>query len=144
MRVLLQRVRHASVMVSSKEVGRIDHGLLLFSCFTEGDTVETMEWMAKKIVSLRIFDDEHGVMNKSLLDVKGALLSVSQFTLYAVCDKGCRPSYRQALPAGLSFPLYEKWNEILTCYAPVSCGRFGEHMEVTLTNDGPVTILLER
>ncbi len=144
MRVLLQRVDQASVTVSFEEVGRIDHGLLLFVCFTEGDTVETMEWMAKKIVSLRIFDDENGVMNRSLLDVSGSVLSVSQFTLYALCDKGCRPSYKQALPSSLSFPLYEKWNEILKRYCPVSTGKFGEHMRVSFTNDGPVTILLER
>lgn len=144
MRVLVQRSGKASVVVSEKIVGSIDSGLVLLVGFTEGDTKGKIEYLAKKVVNLRIFPDENGVMNKSILDYGGDILSVSQFTLYANCDKGNRPSYIEAMKNSEAEKYYEMFNEELRKYIKVETGVFGADMEVNLTNIGPTTIWLER
>ena len=144
MRVLVQRSGKASVVVSDKIVGSIDSGLVLLVGFTEGDTKEKIEYLAKKVVNLRIFPDENGVMNKSILDYGGDILSVSQFTLYANCDKGNRPSYLEAMKNSEAEKYYEMFNEELRKYIKVETGVFGADMEVNLINIGPTTIWLER
>lgn len=144
MRVLVQRSGKANVVVSEKIVGSIDSGLVLLVGFTEGDTKEKIKYLAKKVVSLRIFPDENGVMNKSILDYGGDILSVSQFTLYANCDKGNRPSYIEAMKNSEAEKYYETFNEELRKYIKVETGVFGADMEVNLTNIGPTTIWLER
>ena len=143
MRVLVQRSGKASVVVSDKIVGSIDSGLVLLVGFTEGDTKEKIEYLAKKVVNLRIFPDENGVMNKSILDYGGDILSVSQFTLYANCDKGSRPSYIEAMKNSEAEKYYEMFNEELRKYIKVETGVFGADMEVNLINIGPTTIWLE-
>lgn len=145
MKVVVQRSKNASVSVNEKIVGKIDYGLVLLVGFTNTDTIEHLEYMVDKIINLRIFDDEFGVMNKSLLDVKGSILSISQFTLYADCKKGRRPSYINALNPNDATILYDKFNNILKSKnVVVETGIFGADMQVELINDGPVTIILER
>ncbi|MDO4369627.1 MAG: D-aminoacyl-tRNA deacylase [bacterium] len=145
MKVVVQRVKEASVEVNEKIVGKIDNGVLLLVGFTYDDDIEKLEWMARKIVNLRIFDDENGVMNLSLKDVGGSILSVSQFTLYADPKKGNRPSYINALKGEEAVVLYDKFNEILRDDdIKVETGMFGEEMEVSLVNDGPITIIVEK
>lgn len=144
MKVLVQRVKKASVKVEEKTVGEIKNGLLLFVGFTEGDSLTNIREMAKKVVNLRIMDDENGIMNKSVLDTNGSILSVSQFTLYADTKKGNRPSYVGALKGELACPLYDLFNEELRNYLSVETGVFGAEMEVSLINDGPITIILEK
>ncbi len=144
MRVLVQRSGPSSVEVDEKIVGKIDFGLVLFVCFTENDSIQEIEYLAKKVVNLRIFDDANGVMNQSLLDVKGSILSISQFTLYADANKGNRPSYQKALNGKEAVKLYDLWNEELRKYASVETGVFGSDMRVHILNDGPITIWLEK
>lgn len=144
MRVLVQRSREASCMVDGKITGKIDSGMVLLVGFTEGDTEEIIDKMVQKVVNLRIFDDENHIMNKSILDVGGSILSISQFTLYADTKKGNRPSYIQALNGKEASFLYDLFNQKLSSYLPVEVGVFGADMKISLTNDGPVTILLER
>ena len=145
MRVLIQRVKKASCVVDGNIVGKIDEGLLLLVGFTEGDSSCVIDYLIDKIINLRIFDDDNGVMNKSLLDVGGSILSISQFTLYADCNKGRRPSYVKALAGDRSIKLYDEFNEkISNKNIKVQTGIFGEDMEILLVNDGPVTIMLER
>lgn len=145
MRTIIQRSKNASVEVDSKIVGKIEYGLVVLVGFTEGDTTKEIEYIADKIINLRIFDDENGVMNKSLVDVKGSILSVSQFTLYADTKKGRRPSYVNALGGEKATLLYQKFNEVLKEKGvKVEEGIFGADMKVQLLNDGPVTIILEK
>lgn len=144
MRVLVQRSGEASVQVNDQTVGNIDQGLVVFVGFTDGDTIDKIEYLARKIVNLRIFPDENGVMNKSLLDYGGKILSVSQFTLYANCQKGNRPSYMDAMNNHEAIHFYELFNEELRKYVEVETGEFGADMNVCLTNIGPTTIWLER
>lgn len=144
MRVLIQRSGDASVKVDDKIVGKIDHGLVVFVGFTDGDGIEEISYLAKKIVNLRIFPDEDGVMNKSILDFGGKILSVSQFTLYADCKKGNRPSYIAAMNNHEAIHFYELFNEELRKYVEVETGEFGADMDVSITNIGPTTIWLER
>lgn len=145
MRVLVQRSKKASVSVEGNLIGSIDHGIVALVGFTETDTIDTIEQMVDKIIHLRIFDDENGIMNRSLLDSKGQILSISQFTLYADTKKGRRPSYIQALNGNKAIELYEIWNQKLKeKKIEVATGKFGSNMQVSLTNDGPVTILLEK
>lgn len=145
MRVLVQRCDKANVKVDSNIVGSIDKGLMILVGFTEGDNFDTIKYMADKVVNLRVFDDENGIMNKSLLDKSYSILSVSQFTLYGDASKGRRPSYINALNGSLAKPLYDKFNEELRKYGiKVETGIFGGDMKVELINDGPVTIMLER
>ena len=145
MRVLVQRCDKALVRVNDNVVGSINKGLMILVGFTEGDNFDTIKYMTDKVVNLRVFDDENGVMNKSLLDTSFSILSVSQFTLYGDASKGRRPSYINALNGSLAKPLYDKFNEELRKYGvEVETGIFGADMKVELINDGPVTIMLER
>lgn len=143
MRILVQRSLESSVVVNNKVVGSIDRGLVLFVGFTHTDTIENINKLVQKVLNLRIFDDEAGVMNKSILDVGGSILSISQFTLYADTHKGNRPSYINAMPGEKSSVLYDKFNEELEKYIHVETGIFGADMKVSITNSGPTTILLE-
>lgn len=144
MRVLVQRSGNSSVTIDNEVVGKIDGGLVLLVGFTEGDDLSKIEYLAKKVVNLRIFPDENDVMNKSILDYGGSILSISQFTLYADTHKGNRPSYIEALRGEESTKLYDLFNEELRKYVEVETGRFGADMVVNITNIGPTTILLER
>lgn len=145
MRVLVQRCDKANVKVNDNVVGSINKGLMILVGFTGGDNFDTIKYMTDKVVNLRVFDDENGIMNKSLLDKSYSILSVSQFTLYGDASKGRRPSYVNALNGSLAKPLYDKFNEELRKYGiKVETGIFGADMKVELINDGPVTIMLER
>lgn len=145
MRVLVQRSGNASVKVDGKIVGEIESGLVLLVGFTNGDTIEEVKHLAKKCVNLRIFPDEDDVMNKSLIDFGGDILSISQFTLYGDAKKGNRPSYINAMKNDEAIPLYEAFNEELRTYGvKVETGIFGADMDVDLTNIGPTTIWLEK
>lgn len=143
MRVVVQRSKKSNVYVDGKLVNEIDNGMVLLVSFTQGDTEDNILKMVKKIANLRIFDDEAGVMNKSILDVGGEILSISQFTLYADTTKGNRPSYFKALNGGEAIKLYEKFNEEMNKLVPTKPGIFGAEMILSITNDGPITILLE-
>ena len=144
MKVVVQKAENAKCEIDNKIVGKIDNGLMLLVGFTEGDSIENIEYMCKKIVNLRIFEDESGIMNKSILDVGGSILSISQFTLYADTSKGNRPSYIKALAADKATKLYDLFNEELKKYVSVETGMFGADMKITFTNIGPTTIILER
>ena len=144
MKIVVQKSLNASVSVDNKIVGKIDHGMVVLVGFTEGDTQADIEYLANKLVNLRIYTDENGKMNNSILDTKGQILSISQFTLYADTKKGNRPSYVNALESSQAEILYQKWNEVLkTKIEVVETGIFGTDMQVSLINDGPVTIILE-
>ena len=145
MKIIVQRCNNASVTVDNKIVGKIDKGLLLLVGFTQQDNSSNIDYMVDKVLNLRIFDDENGVMNKSLLDVSGSILSVSQFTLYADASKGRRPSYVNALSGDMAVKLYDEFNtKIKEKNVHIETGVFGADMQVNLTNDGPVTIILEK
>lgn len=145
MRVVLQRVTSARVRVDHRVTGEIGRGLLLLAGFTAGDANETVDWMADKIATLRIFGDDAGKMNLALRDVGGAVLVVSQFTLYGDAAKGRRPSFVDAAPPAVAVPLYERFVEAFRVRGhPVATGEFGAMMSVELVNDGPVTLILER
>lgn len=145
MKVLVQRVISSEVKVDEKIVGQSGPGLLLFVGFTETDTSKEIDYMVDKVINLRIFDDETGVMNRSLLDINGSILSISQFTLYADASKGRRPSYIKALNGKKATILYDEFNNKLkNTGIPTETGIFGADMKVSLTNDGPVTIMLEK
>ncbi len=143
MKVVVQRSKKAQVSVDGKLINEIDHGLVLLVGFTEGDDSAKIRAMARKVANLRIFDDELGVMNKSILDVGGAILSISQFTLYGDATKGNRPSYIKAMKGDKAIVLYEEFNAELNKYVKTLPGVFGADMEILITNSGPVTILLE-
>ncbi|SMC06049.1 D-tyrosyl-tRNA(Tyr) deacylase [Sulfobacillus thermosulfidooxidans DSM 9293] len=144
MRALIQRVKRASVSVDGNITGTIDHGLLVFLGITHDDDLSTASWMAEKILSLRIFPDEQGKMNRHVSEVGGGLLVVSQFTLYADAAHGRRPSFSKAAPRAIAEPLYEEFVAICRQHiAPVATGSFGADMDVSLVNWGPVTIWLE-
>ena len=144
MRVLVQRSGKSNVTIDGKVVGSIDKGLVLLVGFTEGDTIDNIKHLVNKVINLRIFDDLDGVMNKSILDCGGDILSISQFTLYADTKKGNRPSYINALGGEKAEPLYDLFNEELRKHVHVETGRFGAEMIVSITNDGPITIMLEK
>lgn len=144
MRIVAQRSRASSVSVEGNIVGKIDKGLVLLVGFTDISDKDNIDYMIKKILNLRIFDDDDGVMNKSILDVGGSILSISQFTLYADTTKGNRPSYIKALNGNLAEPLYYEFNKKLSEFIEVQTGMFGADMLVNIENDGPVTIILER
>jgi len=145
MRVIVQRVKQASVSVAGQVVGAIGPGLLILVGVRTGDTVAQAQWLASKIATLRVFDDEQGKLNRSVLDVGGSILAVSQFTLYADARKGRRPSYAQAAPPEVAEPLIRRFVELLEAEGvPVQTGVFRARMLVELQNDGPVTILLEQ
>jgi D-tyrosyl-tRNA(Tyr) deacylase len=145
MRIVLQRVLRAGVTIEGIVSGEIDRGLLLLAGFHDDDTEETLRWMAEKILGLRIFPDAEGKMNRSLDEIGGAVLVVSQFTLYGDTRKGRRPSFIEAARPEIAIPLYERFVEMLRELAvPVETGEFGAMMQVELVNDGPVTLILER
>ena len=143
MKVVVQRSLDSSVTIDSKVVGEIKSGLVLLVGFTPGDTEKEIDYMVKKVLNLRIFDDENGVMNKSILDVGGEILSISQFTLYGNAEKGNRPSYINAMRGEEATVLYDLFNSKLREYIKVETGVFGADMKVELLNDGPVTMLLD-
>ena len=145
MRAVIQRVNKASVSVDGRVVGSIGHGLAILLGVRVGDTEAEAQWMAGKIATLRIFDDDAGKLNLSVLDVKGSALVVSQFTLYGEARKGRRPSYDQAAPPEVAEPLIRHFVELLEAQGvPVQTGVFRAHMLVEIHNDGPVTIMLEQ
>ena len=144
MKVLVQRSDKASVIVDEEVIGSIDSGLVLLVGFCEGDNIEKIKYMVNSIINLRIFPDSNGVMNKSILDFGGSILSVSQFTLYADTTKGNRPSYIKALKGDDAINLYDQFNLELSKYVDVSTGKFGADMCVNITNIGPTTIILEK
>ncbi len=145
MKVVVQRSKKASCTVNNKIVGSIENGLVLLVGFTQGDNIDNIKYLVKKIINLRIFNDENNIMNKSILDNKDyQILSISQFTLYADTKKGNRPSYISALNSIEASILYDKFNEELKKYLPVETGIFGADMQINLINDGPITIILER
>ena len=144
MKVVVQKARNAKCVVDNKVTGEIDYGLMVLVGFTEGDDIEKIKYVCKKIVNLRIFEDESGIMNKSVLDEKGKILSISQFTLYGDTSKGNRPSYINALGGEKATKLYDLFNEELRNYIDVETGIFGADMEISFTNIGPTTIILER
>ena len=145
MRAVIQRVENASVVVLEKEITKIDHGLLVLLGIETEDTKEDSFWLASKIAALRIFSDEKGMMNKSIIDTLGEVIVVSQFTLHAKTKKGNRPSYLKAAKPEKSIPLYEQFKKNLSeaIGRQVKSGEFGADMKVNLTNDGPVTILID-
>ena len=144
MRVVVQRVSRASVTIDGEVVGRIDRGLLVLLGITHGDTPEQARWLAEKVIGLRIFNDAEGKMNLGITDVGGAVLVVSQFTLYGDAQKGRRPSFIAAARPEQAIPLYEEFvNGIKALGVPVETGRFGAMMQVELVNDGPVTLIVE-
>jgi D-tyrosyl-tRNA(Tyr) deacylase len=145
MRVVVQRVREAAVRVGGEVSGAIGMGLLVLAGFEEADRPDDIEWMVQKLVRLRVFPDEAGVMNRSVFDVGGAILAVSQFTLYASTRKGNRPSWGRAARGDISQPLFERFVERLSLALgrPVATGVFGADMQVSLINDGPVTITID-
>ena len=145
MRVVIQRVTEASVNIQSHITGKIGRGLLILVGIEEADSQEDVEWLVKKIVQLRIFDDVAGVMNLSVIDIAGEMLVVSQFMLHASTKKGNRPSYIRAARPAVAIPLYESFIALLKTASerPVQTGEFGAMMQVSLINDGPVTILMD-
>jgi D-aminoacyl-tRNA deacylase len=145
MRTVIQRVRHASVTIDGTVKSSIGQGLLLLVGVEESDTVDDVDWLVRKVSALRIFDDENGVMNRSILDIGGEALVVSQFTLYASYKKGNRPSWFRAARHEVSIPLYEEFCSRLSAALgkAVGTGEFGADMKVELLNDGPVTICMD-
>jgi len=145
MRVVLQRVKEASVTVDQEVIGQIKQGFLLLVGVTHEDTIDQVNWLADKIAGLRVFEDEEERMNRSLQDVDGQVLSVSQFTLYGDVKKGRRPAFTEAAKPDLANELYEAFNERLRAQGlTVETGQFGAMMDIALVNDGPVTLILEK
>ena len=145
MRIVIQRVTEASVSIDGKQHSAIGHGLMVLVGVTHGDTVDDANWLAAKLVAMRIFDDDNGVMNRSVLDVGGDVLAVSQFTLHASTKKGNRPSYIHAAGHDLAVPMYEAFcNRVSDLLGhDIKRGVFGANMQVDLVNDGPVTIIVD-
>lgn len=145
MRVVLQRVSHASVTVSGEQTGKIGTGLLILLGVENADTQEDITWLSRKVVNLRIFNDGQGIMNRSVLEINGEVLVVSQFTLHASTKKGNRPSYIKASKPEVAIPMYEAFMKQLEADLgkPVAAGIFGADMKVELLNDGPVTIIID-
>ncbi|HAK99869.1 MULTISPECIES: D-aminoacyl-tRNA deacylase [unclassified Exiguobacterium] len=145
MRVVLQRVKEASVTVDQEVIGQIKQGFLLLVGVTHEDTIDQVNWLADKIAGLRVFEDEEERMNRSLQDVDGQILSVSQFTLYGDVKKGRRPAFTEAAKPDVANELYEAFNERLRAQGlTVETGQFGAMMDIALINDGPVTLILEK
>lgn len=143
MRIIVQRSLNSSVTIESNVVGKIDSGMVILVGFTHKDSESDIDYLIHKLLHLRIFEDENGQMNKSILDTKGTILSISQFTLYGDTKKGNRPSFVDAMSFDKAKELYEMFNKKLSEYIHVEAGVFGADMKVSITNDGPVTILLE-
>ena len=145
MRAVIQRVSQASVTVGARTTGRIGSGLMVLLAVEEGDTKADIQWLSGKIIKLRVFDDAHGVMNRSVQDVVGGILLISQFTLYASTRKGNRPSYLRSAPPTAAAALFDTFAKRLQSELGrgIETGVFGAHMEVSLTNDGPVTLIVD-
>lgn len=143
MKIVLQRVKEASVTIDGEVHGAIGKGYMILVGFNNEDTHEIIDRLVEKVIHLRVFEDENQKMNRSLLDVEGSILSISQFTLYADTTKGNRPSYFKALNGDEAIKLYEKFNEEMNKLVPTKPGIFGAEMMLNITNDGPITILLE-
>ena len=143
MRLIVQRSKNSCVSINSKVVGKISSGLVVLVGFTHTDTIKDIDYCVRKLVNLRIFDDDNKVMNKSILDVGGSILSISQFTLYADTKKGNRPSYIKAMDGSAAVKLYDIFNDKLKEHVNVETGVFGADMIVSINNDGPITIIIE-
>ena len=143
MKVVIQRVLSSSVEVDNKIVGKINEGLTILVGFSKNDTYEKIDKIVNKIIKLRIFDDNNHIMNKSILDIGGSILSISQFTLYANVKKGNRPSYIDAMKSSEAEKLYDHFNNELSKYIEVKQGIFGSNMKLNIENNGPVTIIIE-
>lgn len=143
MRVVVQRSGNSEVIVNNNIVGKIDKGLVVLVGFTQGDSLNDIEYLVKKIINLRIFPDDKGLLNKSILDIKGRILSISQFTLYADTKKGNRPSFIKALNKDEALNLYNMFNDCLKEYVSVETGIFGADMLVKINNEGPITIIID-
>lgn len=143
MRVIVQRSKNSKVTIDNKVNGSIDHGFVLLVGFTDGDNEEIIDKMINKVINLRVFEDENEKMNLSILDTKGSILSISQFTLYADAKKGNRPSFINAMNPNKATKLYDLFNEKLSKFLHVETGIFGADMKVEIYNDGPVTIYLD-
>jgi len=145
MRIVIQRVKEASVKIDGKTVSAIEKGMLVLVGIEDTDTQEDIDWLSNKIVQLRIFDDENGIMNLSVREIKGEILVVSQFTLHASTKKGNRPSYIRASKPDFAIPMYEKFVEAIenAMGKKQGTGKFGAMMDVSLVNDGPVTIIID-
>ena len=143
MKVVVQKVTYSSVTVEGKLINEINNGLNVLVGFTSGDSSKEIDYLVNKIVNLRIFDDENGVMNKSVKDIGGSILLISQFTLYGDASKGNRPSYVKALGGEEASPLYDEMTKKLNDIVPTYTGVFGADMKVVIHNDGPATIIIE-
>ena len=144
MRVVIQRVSEASVSIDSQVTGKISNGYMILVGICPEDNQEDIQWLTQKIVNLRVFGDEDGKMNLSIIDIKGEILLISQFTLFASTKKGNRPSFIQSAKPEIAIPLYEQFiNTLKETGIPVQTGTFGADMKVSLTNDGPVTIIID-
>ena len=143
MKVVIQRVLSSSVEVDNKIVGKINEGLTILVGFSKNDTYDKIDKIVNKIIKLRIFDDNNHIMNKSILDIGGSILSISQFTLYANVKKGNRPSYIDAMKSSEAEKLYDYFNNELSKYIEVKQGIFGSNMKLNIENNGPVTIIIE-
>ena len=143
MRCVIQKVNKSSVTVDGKVISEIGRGLNVLVGFTDTDTEEDIKYCVRKIVNLRVFEDENDVMNRSVIDEKGEILSISQFTLYGDTRKGNRPSYVRALGGDKALPMYERFNELLNQEVPTKGGIFGADMKVEILNDGPTTIIID-
>ncbi len=143
MKLVVMRSKKSSVSVENETIGTIEHGLMILVGISVDDTLEDVQKLAGKVLNLRIFDDETGVMNKSILDVGGSVLSISQFTLLADTKKGNRPSYIKAMKGEQAIVLYNEFNKILSERVPVETGKFGADMQVSILNDGPITIIMD-
>lgn len=143
MKLVVMRSKKSSVSVENETIGTIEHGLIVLVGISVDDTLEDVQKLAGKVLNLRIFDDETGVMNKSILDVGGSVLSISQFTLLAETKKGNRPSYIKAMKGEQAIVLYNEFNRILSERVPVETGKFGADMQVSILNDGPITIIMD-
>ena len=143
MRVVVQRSGNSEVIVNNNIVGKIDKGLVILVGFTQGDSLSDIEYLVKKIINLRIFSDDKGLLNKSILNIKGSILSISQFTLYADTKKGNRPSFTKSLNKDEALNLYNMFNDCLKKYVFVETGIFGADMLVKINNEGPITIIID-
>lgn len=144
MKCVVQRIRDGKVFVDGKVTGKAGHGLLVLCGFTEGDTEEKADFMAARICKMRIFPDENGKLNRSVLDENGEVLIVSNFTLYADCAHGTRPDFSRAAKRDVSFPLYQRFVKSMSEIVHTETGIFGEHMELDIYSDGPITVVFEK
>lgn len=144
MKIVIQRAKHAKCIIDDKVYSEIDNGLMLLVGFSDEDTDVDLDWYVNKVVNMRIFEDENNKLNLSVLDVGGQILSISQFTLYADCIKGNRPSFIKAMNPEMASNLYDEFNNKLSNIIETKTGVFGAEMHIDFTNDGPVTIILEK